>query len=95
VHDADVAVKNDRHRPAGHLGVTVRDRNSGLLVQGKQHGRVRVAQVVHQAVVQAAEARAGNERDVLDVDGARRPLAGDSLPQPRAALLAPARAVDM
>ncbi len=70
VHQADVAVDRDGHRPPGHLGVAVRDRDRVLLVQADEHPRIAVAVVVHQAVVQPAVARAGDERDVAQVEAA-------------------------
>ena len=70
VHQADVAVDRDGHRPPGHLGVAVRDRDRVLLVQADEHPRIAVAAVVHQAVVQPAVARAGDERDVAQVEAA-------------------------
>ena len=59
------------HRLAGDLGIAVRDRDRGLLVQAEQHLRRGVADVVDEAVVQAAIARAGIERDVGNVEVAQ------------------------
>ena len=59
------------HRLAGDLGIAVRDRDRGLLVQAQQHLRRGVADVVDEAVVQAAIARAGIERDVGNVEVAQ------------------------
>ena len=70
VHQADVAVQRDGHRPPGHLGVAVRDRDRVLLVQADEHPRIAVAVVVHQAVVQPAVARAGDQREVAQVEAA-------------------------
>ena len=70
VHQADVAVQRDGHRPPGHLGVAVGDRDRVLLVQADEHPRIAVAGVVHQAVVQPAVARAGDQREVAQVQAA-------------------------
>ena len=71
VHQADIGMHRRRHRAARDLGVAVRDRDRGLLVQAEQHLRRRVAEIIDQAVVQAAIARAGIERDVGDVEVAQ------------------------
>ena len=56
------------HRLVGDLGVTVGDRDRHLLVEAEQHGRVLVAEVVDQAVVQAGEARSRVLHDVSDAE---------------------------
>ena len=50
---------DDGHGLVRDLGVAVRDGDRDLLVEREHHGRVLVAEVVDQAVVQAGEARAG------------------------------------
>ena len=65
-------MRRRRHRAAGHLRVAVRDRDGVLLVEAEQHLRPLVAEVVDEAVVQPAEARARIERDVGDVERAQR-----------------------
>ena len=71
VHQADIGVHRGRHGAAGDFGKTVRDRDRGLLVQAEQHLRRRIAEIVDQAVVQAAVGGAGIERDVGDVEVAQ------------------------
>ena len=72
MHQADVGVHRRRHRLAGDLGIAMRDRDRAFLVQAQQHLRLFVAEIIHQAVVQAAIARAGVERDIGNVEGADR-----------------------
>ena len=57
---------------AGHLGIAVRDGDRVLLVQAEQHLRLLVAEIVDQAVVQAAIAGARIERDIFDAGCAQR-----------------------
>ena len=74
VQQADEIVQDHRHRLAGRLGVAVRDLHRDLFVVAQHHRRLVVA-VVDQRVVQAAEARAGIERDVgefVALDAGRR-----------------------
>ena len=59
----DQVVQDHRHRPAGRLGIAVRDLHRDLLVLAQHHRRL-VAAVVDERIVQAAEAGAGIERDV-------------------------------
>ncbi len=66
VHQADVGVQPDCERPAGDACVAVRQCHGVLLVNTQQHLGSRVAEIVDQAVVQTAIARAGRERDVGD-----------------------------
>ena len=61
-----------RHRPAGDLGIALRDRDRAFLVQAQQHLRLLVAEIIDEAVVQAAIARARIERDIGDVELAQR-----------------------
>ena len=72
VEETDIGVDRGGHRLAGDLGVTVRDGDGALLVQAEQHLRRRIAEVVDEAVVQAAIARARRQRDVGDVEHAQR-----------------------
>ena len=72
VHQADIGMHRRGHRLAGDLGVAVRDRDRAFLVQAKQHLRPLVAEIVHEAVVQAAIARARIERDIGDAGRAQR-----------------------
>ena len=50
------------------LGIAVRDRDGGFLVQAEQHLRRLVPEIIHDRVVQAAKARAGIERDIRNVE---------------------------
>ena len=72
VHQAHVAVYRDGQRTPGHLRVAMGDRDRVLLVQADEQLRITVAVVVHQAVVQSPVARAGDERDVPQVETAQQ-----------------------
>ena len=72
VHQADIGMHRRRHRLAGDLGIAVRDGDRAFFVQAEQHLRPLVAEVIHQAVVQAAIAGAGIERDIGDIERAQR-----------------------
>src|SRR5262245_61147951 len=72
VHKPDVRMHGGRHRPAGHLGIAMGDRHRAFLMQAQQHLRLFVAQIIDQAVVQPAVARAWIERDVRDIGRAQR-----------------------
>ena len=71
VHQADVGVQHDRHRPIRRLGIAVRDGQRVIFVQAQQQLRVAVAEVVDQAVVKSAKAGARIERDVFDSESAQ------------------------
>ena len=68
MHEADVRVQRDRERAPGDARIPVRERDRVLLVDAQQELRPRVAEIVDEAVVQAAKARAGRERDVRDLE---------------------------
>ncbi len=70
VHQPDIGMHRADHRLAGDLGIAVGDGDGGFLVQAEQHLRLRIAEIVDDAVVQAAIARAGRERDIGDVERA-------------------------
>ena len=72
VEQADVGVHRGAHRLAGDLGVAVRDRDRGFLVQAEDHLRLLVAEEVDDGVVQAAIARARIERDIRNVERTQR-----------------------
>ena len=76
VHQADVGVHDHAHRLVGDLGVALRDRDRDLLVEREHHGRVLVAEIVDQAVVQSGEARSRILHDVADAEPAQH-LGGD------------------
>ncbi len=65
-------MQDDAHHPARDLGEALRDRNRAFLVQAQQHLRPLVAEDVHEAVVQAAIARPGIERQVRYAERANR-----------------------
>ncbi len=71
VKQADIGMHRGPHRAARDLGVAVRDRDGGFLVQAQQHLRPLVAEVIDQRIVQAAVARARIERDIVDVECAQ------------------------
>ena len=60
------------HGLAGDLGITVSDSDCGFLVQAEQHLRLGIAEVIDDAVVQPAIARARRERDVGNIQRAQR-----------------------
>ena len=64
-------MQHHAHHAARRLGVTVRDGDRRLLVQAKQHLRPLVSEVIHDAVVEPAVARAGIEREIRDVERAQ------------------------
>ena len=68
VHQADVGVERDSHRPLGHLRVAVGDRDGVLLVQRDHHLRLLVAEIVDEAVVEAPIARARVEAQVRQLE---------------------------
>ena len=72
MHQPDIGMHRGGHRLAGHLGIAMCDRHRMFLVQAQQHLRRAVAEVVHQAVVQAAIAGAGIQRDVRNLQRAQR-----------------------
>ena len=72
VEQPDIRVDGHGHWAPGHFGVTVRNRYCVLLVKTQQHLRADVAEMVDEAVVQAAIARARVKRDVRDVEGPQR-----------------------
>jgi hypothetical protein len=80
VHQADIAVQRHRHRAAGDLGVAMRRRDRVLLVDEQDRVRPAVRQVVDDAVVQPAEARARRQRQRLDPQGTQQ--VGDMIAPP-------------
>ena len=72
VEQADVGMDGGCHRATGHLGVAVRDGDGRLLVQAEQELRPLVAEIVDEEVVQSAEARAGIDGDVGDIERTQR-----------------------
>ncbi len=68
MHQTDVGVERHRHRLFGDLTVAVRNGYRMLFVQADHHLRILVAKVVDDAVVKAAIAGAGHERDVFEIE---------------------------
>jgi hypothetical protein len=66
VHQPDIGVQSDRERHSGDARIPVRECDRGFLVDAEQKLRPRVAEIVDEAVVQPAKARAGGQRDVGD-----------------------------
>ena len=66
VHQPDIGVQRDRKRLAGDAALAMRDRDRALLVQAEQHLGL-VAEIIDEAVMQAAEARARRQRDIVEV----------------------------
>jgi len=56
-----------RHGLPCHLGIAVSDRHRAFLVQAQKQLRAFIAEIIDEAVVQAAIARARIEGDVRDV----------------------------
>ena len=70
MHQPDIGVQRHGHRLLGDFAVAVGDRNRMLFVQADDHLRIAVAEVVDDAVVKAAIAGAGHQRDVFQVQAA-------------------------
>jgi hypothetical protein len=71
VHEADIGVQRDRHRPSRDARVAMRDRHGVLFVHAQENFGLRVAEMIDQAVVQAAEACSRRERDIVEVERAQ------------------------
>ena len=93
VHEPDVGVEDHRHRAPGDLRVAVGDGDRRLLVEREQHRGVAVAQVVDQAVVEAAVARPRVEGDPAQVEAAQQRGDGIAAP-PHGRGAGPLRAID-
>jgi hypothetical protein len=76
VQQTDVAMQDASHRFAGGFGVAVRDRDRMVFVQAKDDAGILVAEVVNEAVVKSAIARAWVEANKRDVKSAEH-LRGD------------------
>ena len=64
VHQPDIRMHRDGQSLVGDLGITLRDTNGMLLMHaGDDLGRL-IAQVIYEAVVQAAVAGSGVEADI-------------------------------
>ena len=70
MHEPDVGVQRHGHRLFRHLAVAVGDRNRMLFMQADDHLRIFVAQIIDDAVVKAAIARARDEGDIFEVEPA-------------------------
>ena len=80
VHQADVGMHHRAHHLSRSARIAVGDRDRGFLVQAEQHLRPLVAEVVDDAVVQPAVARARIEREVRNVERAQH--RGDAVRAP-------------
>ncbi len=67
----DIAVQHAGHRLARRLGVAMRDRDRVVLVQAQQHAGPLVAEMIDQAVVQPAIARARIEAHIWNAEPAQ------------------------
>ena len=72
VHQADVGMQCDGHRLFGDLGIALRDADGMFFMQADHHLRVAIAEIVDEAVVQAAVAGARRQRDIFHVETAQR-----------------------
>ena len=64
----DVRVHGGGHHAIARFGIAVRDRDRGLFVHRHDHLGRAVAEIVDEAVVKSAIARAGHERDVRNAE---------------------------
>ena len=71
MHEPDVGVQRDRERLPGDACIAVRERNRVLFVHAEQELGPRVAEMVDEAVVQAAKARTRSESDVRNLERAQ------------------------
>ena len=81
VQEPDIAVQYASHGLAGGLGVAVRNGDRMIFVQAEQNARPFIAEMVDEAVVQSAIARAGVEADIGNAQAAehlRRDVAAPS-----------------
>ena len=76
MHQPDIAVQDAGHRLVRRLGIAVGDGDRVVLVHAQQHAGGVVAEVVDEAVVQAAVAGAGIEADIGDAEAPQH-LGGD------------------
>ncbi len=72
MHEPDIGVQRHRHRLLGRPAVALGDRDCVLFVQADDHLGISVAEIIDDAVVKAAIAGAGHERDIFKTE-----LAGD------------------
>ena len=72
VQQPDIGMHGRGHGLAGNFCITVRDGDGGLLMQAEQHLRRGIAEIIDDAVVQPAIARARGERDIGNVERAQR-----------------------
>ena len=56
------------HRLAGRLGIAVRDRHRMVLVHAKNNSWILISQMIDEAVVETAVARAGIEADIANAE---------------------------
>ncbi len=71
VQQPDIAVQHATHGLAGRLGIAVRDRDRMVLMQAQQDAGIFIAQMIDQAVMQPAIARARVEAEIADAAAAQ------------------------
>jgi hypothetical protein len=71
VQQADIAVQHATHGLAGRLGIAVRDRDRMVFMQAQQDAGIFIAQMIDQAVMQPAIARARVEAEIADAAAAQ------------------------
>ena len=72
VHQPDIGMHRGGHGLAGNFCITVGDGDGGFLMQAEQHLRRGIAEIIDDAVVQAAIARARGERDIGNIQRTQR-----------------------
>ena len=83
VHQSDIAVQHRRQHLPGDLGVAMSNRHRMLFMQHDEHLRLLIAQVVDQAVMQAAKTGTGVEQHIGDGQLAQQ--VGDDIAAPNRA----------
>ena len=68
VHQTDVGMHRGRHGLLCDLAVPVGDRDCVFFMQADNHLRIAVAEIINDAVVESAIARAGHQGDILEVE---------------------------
>ncbi len=69
MHQSDVGMQGDGHRPVGDLYISVGDRDAMFFVQADHHLLFFIAEIIHDAVVKPAKARARHQGDIIHADG--------------------------
>ena len=69
MHQSDIRMQRDGHRPVGDLGIAVGDGDAVFLVQADNHLRFGIAEIIDDAVVETAETGARHQCNIIDADG--------------------------